>query len=77
MKLSYDALVVDDLAGAAEVVVAEDVVDVMLGVDHVLDRAVLLGLLAHRHGLGGQLRRVDDDRAFVGQRRSSGCSRGS
>ena len=61
MKMSYSALVVDDLAGAAEPVVAEDVVDVVLGVDEVADRAVRLGRGAHRDGLGRQLRRVDDD----------------
>ena len=41
-------LVVDDRAGALEVVVAEDVVDVMLGVDQVADRTMRLGQLAHR-----------------------------
>jgi hypothetical protein len=55
--------VVDDLAGAAEPVVAEDVIDVILGVDQVADRAVRLGLLPHRDCLRRELRRIDDDDA--------------
>ncbi len=53
------ALVMDDPAGALEVVVAEDVVDVVLGVHHVSDRPERLRLLAHGHGPRRQLRRVD------------------
>ena len=56
-------LVVDDLAGAAEPPVAEDVVDVVLGVDQVADRAVRLRLGAHRDRARRELRRVDDDDA--------------
>src|SRR4029079_18055013 len=58
-----ERLVVDDLAGAPEPVVAEDVVDVVLGVDEIADAAVALRLLAHRDGPGRELRRVDDDDA--------------
>ena len=65
-EVVVDALVVHDLAGAAEVVVAEDVVDVVLGVDDVADLALGLGLLAHGDRLGGQLRGVDDDDTVVG-----------
>jgi len=54
-----DAPVVDDLTGALEPVVAEDVVDVVLGVHHEPDGAVLLGLLPHGDRLRGQLRGVD------------------
>jgi hypothetical protein len=65
-EVVVDALVVDHLTGAPEVVVAEDVVDVVLGVDDVADVAVRLGFLTHGHGLGRQLRGVDDDDAPVG-----------
>ena len=60
-----DTLVVDD-RHRLEVVVAKDVVDVVLGVDDVADGAVRLGLLAHGHGLGRQLWRVDDHDAVGG-----------
>jgi len=49
----------DHGAGALEVVVAEDVVDVVLSVDQIADRTERLGELAHRHSLGGQLRGVN------------------
>ena len=54
----------DDRPGALEVVVAEDMVDVVFGVDQVADRAMRLGQLAHRHRTGGQLGRVDDDHSI-------------
>ena len=57
---------VDYRARTLEVVVAEDVVDVMLGVDDIADRAVRLGLRAHRNGLRRQLRRIDHDNPVAG-----------
>ena len=67
-EVVVDALVVDDLArNAAEVVVAEDVIDVVLGVDDVLDGAVLLDLFAHGDGLRRQLGGVDDDGSLGGE----------
>ena len=55
-----DALVVDDLAGTLEVIVPEDVVDVMLGVDQVPDRSVRFRKRSHRDCPGRQLGGVDD-----------------
>ncbi len=61
------ALVVNDPSGALEVVVAEDVVDVVLGVHHVPDRSVRLCFLPHRHGPRRQLRGVDHHHAVGGR----------
>src|ERR1700730_16768789 len=60
------ALVVHHWASALEVVVPENVVYMMLGVDHVPDRSPQLGLLAHLDCLAGQLRRVHHHHARRG-----------
>ena len=52
-EVVIDALMVNDGAGTLEEVVAEDVVDMVLGVDEIANRAMLLGLGTHLDRLGG------------------------
>src|SRR5258708_31799573 len=53
-------------AGTLEVVISEEVVYVVLGVDDVPDRSPRLGLSAHLDCLAGELRRVHDHHAVRG-----------
>ena len=64
-----DLLLSDDgRAGLLEPVIAEDVVDMRLGVDQVLDASgLLLGERDHLLQVGDPLRGVDKDSAFLGK----------